>query len=172
MQPTVYFIGRTASFPSEEHLEALCAACDLRGLFPPDESGADTPPEPLAFRARSILRIEAADAVVAHISLFPQIPMAPVLAWEIGYAQAREKPIFLWCSDTVEDRTAFAPESLMVITGHAAIYPELANAIEAAADGLIHWRARRVGLGLGRKILVAAAIALAAGFLANNFIWK
>lgn len=52
--------------------------------------------------------IDAADALVANISPFRGPNMDPGTAWEIGYAEAKGLPVFLWSEEPrlLEERTA------------------------------------------------------------------
>lgn len=52
--------------------------------------------------------IEAADAVIANVSPFRGPNMDPGTAWEIGYAEAKGLPVFLWSEEPklLEERTA------------------------------------------------------------------
>jgi nucleoside 2-deoxyribosyltransferase len=110
MSRSVYLAGPEVFFPDvaevAERLKALCAAHGLMGLFPTD---AERPTEAGVTLARAIYLgnvalIDRSDAVVADISPFRGAGMDPGTAWEIGYAIARNLPVFAYS----HDRRAYA----------------------------------------------------------------
>ncbi len=175
-------------------LKALCAARGLRGIYPLD----DAPPElgAEAIRLKCIAEIDAADALVANITPFRGPHMDPGTAWEIGYAEARGKPVFLWSADhrllaarvgaatgsgwrdadghAVEDFGG--RENLMIAPSGTIVHDSPEAAIAAAADLFQprrpHPSSDRAPLGLLQMIGIAAAIALAAGYLGERFLFK
>ncbi|MEW6254831.1 MAG: nucleoside 2-deoxyribosyltransferase [Pseudomonadota bacterium] len=176
------------------HLKALCAAHGLRGVYPLD--GAPSHMTADAIRRKCMSEIDAADALAANITPFRGPHMDPGTAWEIGYAQARGKPVFLWSEDprplvarvggptpsgwrdaeghTVEDFNG--RENLMIAPAGALVHDTPEAAIAAVADALVVVRAPpradRSPLGLLQMIGIAAAVALAAGYLGDRFLFK
>jgi len=65
--------------------------------LPSDLSGAALAAH---IKRENVALLNACDAVVAHIAAFRGPNMDPGTAWEIGYAEALGKPVFLWMSDT------------------------------------------------------------------------
>lgn len=166
-------------------LAALCREAGAEGLFPLHADGVD-------IRQACIDMIEEADALVANISPFRGIHMDPGTAFEIGYAEARGKPVFLWSSDTrtliervparadgrdgegnlVEDggRT----ENLMIVDGRR-VWATPEQAIAEAAGALAFTVKNRELQRMARSwVVLALAIslfaALAAGFLVNQLV--
>lgn len=199
---TLYLAGPDIFRPdAHDHgarLKDLCAAHGLRGIYPldgaPSALGAD------AIRRKCMAEIDAADAIVANITPFRGPHMDPGTAWEVGYAEARGKPIFLWSADphhliarvgtatergwrdadghAVEDFGG--RENLMIAPPGATVHDTPDAAIAAAADalGIAHptmshgAAAGRSHLGLLQMIGIAAAVALAAGYLGDRFLFK
>ncbi len=192
----IYLAGpevfRPDALAEGERLKGLCAQAGLSGLYPLD--GA--PPEgetAQAIRARCIAGIERAHAVIANISPFRGAHMDPGTAWEIGYAQARGKPVYLWSGDTRSMRERVAArraadgwrdedghlvedfgqtENLMICGPDAIVHDSPEAAIAAAADQLVHPAA--VGavtrIELAFKVAVAILIAAAVSFLVPRLI--
>lgn len=120
--------------------------------------------------------------------------MDPGTAWELGYAEARGKPIFLWTSDGREliDRISGKPthdgwrdhnghaiehfgavENLTITMPDTFVYDGPERAIRTAAESLAHLNVRRdAKISLVRAVALAGAVTLVAGLLANVFIWK
>lgn len=166
-------------------LVALCREAGAEGLFPLHAEGVD-------IRQACIDMIEEADALVANISPFRGIHMDPGTAFEVGYAEARGKPVFLWSNDTrplVERVPARADgrdgegnlvedggrsENLMIVGGrHVWATPE--EAIAEAAGALAFTVKNRELQRMARSSVMLAlaaslAIALAAGFLVNQMV--
>lgn len=194
--PVVYLAGpevfRPDALAEGERLKALCAEAGLIGLYPLD--GA--PPEGEdagAIRARCIAGIEQADILVANISPFRGAHMDPGTAWEIGYAQARGKPVHLWSADlrTMRERVPATcgpdgwrdgeghlvedfgqVENLMICGPDAVVHPSPQAALAAAADGLVHPAPVRAitRLDLAFKVGVAMLIAAAVSFVVPRLI--
>ncbi|MEP9380370.1 nucleoside 2-deoxyribosyltransferase [Aquabacter sp. CN5-332] len=149
---------------------------------------------PLTIRDRCVAGIETADAVIANISPLRGPHMDPGTAWELGYAEARGKPVFLWTVDRSEliDRIPGAPsdngwrdgdghaiedfgaiENLMITMPDTFVYDDPEKAIRAATEALSYIKVRRgMQVGIARAFVMAGAAALVAGLLANFFIWK
>ncbi len=142
---------------------------------------------------RCLASINAADAVVANISPFRGAHMDPGTAWEVGYAEAQGKPVFLWSTDTREMveriRGTFGPrgmtdlnghlienfgkpENLMITAEQILVYDTPQDAIRAAAESLVHWRVQKDGMRLKRKVILFAILALMAAVLASSFLWR
>lgn len=166
-------------------LVALCGAAGAEGLFPLHAEGVD-------IRQACIDMIEEADALVANISPFRGIHMDPGTAFEVGYAEARGKPVFLWSSDTrtlVERVPARAdgrdgegnlvedggrPENLMIVDGRR-VWAAPEEAIAEAVGALGFTMKNRELQRMARSYVVLALavslfVALAAGFLANRLV--
>jgi len=98
--PRLYLAGpevfRPDAVAEGERLKALAQAAGAEGVYPLDG-------EPLhdagATKRRCRKMIDAADAVVANITPFRGHHMDPGTAWEIGYAEAKGKPVHLWSGD-------------------------------------------------------------------------
>ncbi len=105
MSRPVYLAGPEVFLPNvaevAEHLKASCAAHGLTGLFPTD---AVHPIGDGVTLARAIYLgnaalIDRSQAVIADISPFRGAGMDPGTAWEIGYAIARNLPVFAYSHD-------------------------------------------------------------------------
>jgi nucleoside 2-deoxyribosyltransferase len=121
--------------------------------------------------------------------------MDPGTAFEIGYAEARGKRIFLWSDDprTVAERVAPAPdnaerdgdghlienfgkaENLMIVRDGACVWPSAEGAIKEAAATLAHAaKNRQLQMTTRRSVLIAVAISLAvavgAGWVVNRLV--
>ncbi len=167
-----------------ERLRAICAGHGLSAIYPLDGGSAED--HALGIRARCILGLRAADAVVANISPFRGAHMDPGTAWEIGFAQARGLPVFLWSCDPrpMAERIPAAdgdgtprdadghliedfgqPENLMIAPPGTPVHASPEAAIAAAAHHIE--LAGELRIGLLPKILIALAAAWAAGMLAQ-----
>jgi nucleoside 2-deoxyribosyltransferase/endonuclease YncB( thermonuclease family) len=100
-RPRIYLAGpevfRPDAIAEGERLKELAAAHGAEGLYPLDG--------PALHGAAEVHRnccemIEQADIVVANITPFRGHHMDPGTAWELGYAEARGKPVVLWSADT------------------------------------------------------------------------
>lgn len=160
-------------------LAALCAQAGARGLFPLHEEGVD-------IRAACIEMIEQADGLIANITPFRGIHMDPGTAFEIGYAEARGKPVFLWSDDPrpltarvppgadgrdgeghlVEDWGK--PENLMIVPDGRTVWPSPQEAVaEAVAVLGFTVKNRELQRRTRRAVLLALAVSLAAALLAG-----
>lgn len=101
----VYLAGPEVFFPDvvelAGRLKAACATAGLLGLFPTD---AERPTGAGVSLARAIYLgnvalIDRSAAVIADISPFRGAGMDQGTAWEIGYAIARDLPVFAWSLD-------------------------------------------------------------------------
>ena len=93
-----------------ERLKQLCVARDLDPLWPLDNKPTEMAPAAFAsaMRTMNCAMIERATAVIADISPFRGPNMDPGTAFEIGYAIATNKPVFLYTDapgKTLLDRT-------------------------------------------------------------------
>lgn len=168
-----------------ERLAALCREAGAEGLFPLHADGVD-------IRQACIDMIEEADALVANISPFRGIHMDPGTAFEVGYAEARGKPVFLWSDDLrslVERIPAGADgrdregnfvedggrsENLMIVDGRR-VWRTPEEAIAEAITGLAFTMKNRELQRMARSYIVLALavslfVALAAGFLVNRLV--
>lgn len=194
---TLYLAGPDVFRPDAtaegERLKALCVDEGMKGIFPLD--GAEAQADAAHIRAKCIADIEACTAVVANVSPFRGPHMDPGTAWELGYAEARGKPIFLWSTQRqalaaripaaasatgLRDAAGFlvedfgAPENLMITLRDTPVHDSADSAIRAAAAYLRPTR-RAVGLerlGLLHMIGIAAAVALLASWLGDKFLFR
>jgi len=86
-------------------LKAICAAAGLEGVFPLDNQLAPATGEtPAGFAARiraaNIALIRQTDGVIANVSPFRGPCVDDGTAFEIGFAQALGRPVFLWTAET------------------------------------------------------------------------
>lgn len=84
---------------------AMREACAKAGFTPLTPVDNDLPPDlngvALAahIKRANVALLQECDAVVAHIAAFRGPNMDPGTAWEIGYAEALGKPVYLWMQD-------------------------------------------------------------------------
>ncbi|GGF77897.1 hypothetical protein GCM10007301_42310 [Azorhizobium oxalatiphilum] len=182
----VYLAGpevfRPDAVAEGERLRALCEARGLAAIYPLDGGlPADTAHD---IRGRCIDGITKADVVVANISPFRGAHMDPGTAFEIGYAEAKGVPVFLWSADPrpMSVRIPGTPgegglrdaqghliedfgeaENLMISPPGQKVWPSPEEAIAAAARHVDLSENR--SMGLVSKILIAWAIAMLAGWL-------
>ena len=158
-RPRLYLAGPEVFRPDAaaegQRLMALCAEFNAEGLYPLQEGEAAAGAE--AIRANCIALIHRADAVIANISPFRGAHMDPGTAFEIGYAEAIGRPVFLWSHDrrTLSVRIAadprhgpgrdaggyliedFArPENLMIVRGDHPVHAGPEDAVAAAVEAL------------------------------------
>ena len=98
--PRIYLAGpdvfrRDAELVGEQ-LKLHCALAGAEGVFPLDGEPLH---DAVSIRQRCVAMIDAADLVVANISPFRGHHMDPGTAWEIGYAQAKGKPVHLYSTE-------------------------------------------------------------------------
>lgn len=110
----LYLAGPDVFAPdAERRFDAMRRACREAGFTPltPADTSA---PDGLVGRELAAwiketnrLLVEAAGAVVANITPFRGPNMDPGTAWEIGYAEAKGLPVYLWTeqSESLESRT-------------------------------------------------------------------
>lgn len=110
----LYLAGPDVFAPdAAERFAAMRMACAKAGFtpltpvdnaLPPDLSGAALAAH---IKRENVALLKACDAVVAHIAAFRGPNMDPGTAWEIGYAEALNKPVFLWMQErrTLAERT-------------------------------------------------------------------
>ena len=171
-----------------ERLKALCAQNGVEGLYPLDGKDAD-------IRRSCIEMMDKADALVANITPFRGVHMDPGTAFEIGYAEAKGKRIFLWSDDPrmVAERVTPAPdktdrdgdghlienfgkaENLMIVRDGARVWPNAEGAIREAAAALGHnAKNRQLQMTTRRSVLIAMVISLAvavgAGWIVNHMV--
>lgn len=195
--PTIYLAGpdvfRTDAAAEGARLKALCEAEGVTGLYPLD--GVEAQADAADIRDKCRRDIETCTVVVANVSPFRGPHMDPGTAWELGYAEARGKPIFLWSTHraplaaripttagprglhdgdghVVEDFGA--PENLMITLPDTPVHESAEAAIKAAAAYLRPAPAPRglERLGVLHLIGIAAAVALAASWLGDRFLFK
>lgn len=80
-------------------MRAACRAAGFEPLTPVDNAlpdGLDGAALAAVIKQANIGLIRRCDAVVANISPFRGPNMDPGTAWEIGFAEALGKPVFLW----------------------------------------------------------------------------
>lgn len=163
-----------------ERLLALCAAAGAEGLFPLHAEGVD-------IRRACLDMLDAADAVIANITPFRGTHMDPGTAFEIGYAEARGVPVFLWSADLrplkerhpsgadgrdgegylVEDWGK--TENLMIVPDGRAVGASAEEAIGEAVAALgFTVRNRDLQRRTRRAVALALAFSLAAALLAGT----
>ena len=191
-RPRLYLAGpdvfRHDAAEQGERLKALCLANGVEGLYPLDGKGAD-------IRRRCIDMMDEADALVANITPFRGVHMDPGTAFEIGYAEAKGKRVFLWSDDPrmVAERVTPAPgnperddeghmienfgkaENLMIVRDGARVWSTPDGAIKEAAASLSHAvKNRQLQMTTRRSVFVAIgislAIAVAAGWIVNQIV--
>ncbi len=104
--PKVYLAGpgvfRCDATAFSEQLKNLCRAHGLEPLWPLDNAisnDSDKLRQANNIRIANEGMIREAEAVVAEISPFRGPNMDPGTAYEIGFARALCKPVFLWSTD-------------------------------------------------------------------------
>lgn len=178
-------VFRPDAYAEGERLMALCEAAGMQGLYPLQIEGEPTSGQ---IRRRCIALIDEADALVANISPFRGSHMDPGTAFEIGYAEAVGKPVFLWSGDTrvMAERIPAAPgqkgrdaegwliedfgktENLMIVPDGAQVFPSAEAAIAEASRVLAHTTLnRRLQRQIRRSVLIAVLISLAAALSAG-----
>jgi len=191
-RPRLYLAGpdvfRHDAVEQGERLKSLCRKHGVDALYPLDGSGAD-------IRRRCIEMLDEADAVVANITPFRGAHMDPGTAFEIGYAEARGKRVFLWSEDprSVADRVTRAlgdpwrdgdghaienfgkAENLMIVRDGAHVWPTAEGAIKEAATS-VAFIAKNLQLQktTRRSVFIAVAIslgiAIGAGWVVNAIV--
>lgn len=182
-RPRLYLAGPEVFRPDAAaegaRLRRLCEEAGAEGLYPLQAEGAD-------IRRGCIALIHEADAVVANISPFRGAHMDPGTAFEIGYAEALGKPVFLWSRErrtlaeripaVSENRDADGhliedfgkPENLMIVRDGATVWAEPAAAIAAAAGMLAFGvKNRTLQRQTRRSVIIAALVSLLAALLAG-----
>lgn len=199
LRPVLYLAGpdifRPDGVAEGERLKAICARLGLEGLYPLD---GPVLADAGAMRANCLALIDRADGVLANISPFRGPHMDPGTAYEIGYAVARGRPVYLWSAEPRALRARIPddgsggmpardgaglliedfglPENLMIAPPGAVVSPSPEAALERAAAELSrNITARRVQ-AMGRRLVLASflaslAVALAAGYIANRLLW-
>ena len=187
----VYLAGPEVFRPDAEaegrRLQALCAAHGLTGIYPLDGGAPDDTGD--VIRRRCQEGIARVDAVVANISPFRGAHMDPGTAWEIGFAEARGLPVFLWSNDAraLKERVPGThgpdglrdedghlledfgqPENLMIAPPGVRVWGSPEEAITEAARQLNLRQSLR--MGLGSKIVIALVASLVASFVARRMI--
>lgn len=171
-----------------ERLMALCNAAGTQGLYPLQIEGDPTSGQ---IRRRCIALIDEADAIVANISPFRGSHMDPGTAFEIGYAEAVGKPVFLWSQDprSMAERIPAAAgqqgrdaegwliedfgkaENLMIVPDGAQVFPSADAAIAEASRTLAHTTLNRsLQRQTRRSVLLALAISLGAALVAGVIV--
>ncbi len=187
----VYLAGpevfRPDAVAEGQRLQALCAAHGLEGLYPLDGGGPDD--TATVIRQRCQAGIARVDAVVANISPFRGAHMDPGTAWEIGFAEAKGLPVFLWSNDAraLKERVPAIhgsdglrdmdghlledfdqPENLMIAPPGARVWGSPEDAIAEAARQL-HLK-QGLRMGLGGKIVIALVVSMIASYFAKRLI--
>ncbi|MCJ8141565.1 nucleoside 2-deoxyribosyltransferase [Ancylobacter sp. A5.8] len=180
----VYLAGPEVFRPDAKaegaRLKALCEAAGIEGLYPFDAGDAD-------IRRGCIGLIHRADAMVANISPFRGHHMDPGTAFEIGYAQALGKPVYLWSADPralaaripaheepgrdvdghlIEDFGK--AENLMIVPDGAHVWASAEEAIAEAGRRVSHGALnRQLQRETRRSVVIAFGIAIAVAFGAS-----
>lgn len=183
-RPRLYLAGPEVFRPDAaaegERLKRLCEAAGAVGLYPLQGEGAD-------IRRGCIALIHEADAVVANISPFRGVHMDPGTAFEIGYAEALGKPVFIWSTEgrTLAQRIPAVsenrdvdghliedfgkPENLMIVPDGATVWGEPAAAIAAATNArAFRVKNRALQRQTRRSVIVAALVSLLVAVLAGT----
>lgn len=144
--PRLYLAGPEVFRPDAaaegERLKRLARLADAEGIFPLDGEPVHAA---ATIKQRCQQMIDAADAVVANISPFRGHHMDPGTAWEIGYAEARGKPVHLWSADPrpLRDRIPaglqFEADGWRDDDGHLVEDHELAENLMIAAGAGFVW---------------------------------
>ena len=113
-RPRIYLAGPTVFMPDKiaqgTALKALCQEAGCEGLFPLDADLGSAPDAHRIFRS-CIGMLSCADAVVADLSPFRGPHIDDGTAFELGFASARELPIFGYSSDLRPLPDRIAPRS-------------------------------------------------------------
>ncbi|MEP9369780.1 nucleoside 2-deoxyribosyltransferase [Xanthobacter sp. VNH20] len=177
------------------HYAALVELCAKHGIIPlhPFDSGdQDNAVTSAQIRARCISQLDQADAIIANITPFRGPHMDPGTAWELGYAEARGLPVFLWTNDprpmaerikllskAAEPRDADGHliedfghvENLMISHPGVPVAATPEEAIAAAAEYVQRVeRARALKLGLGSKVVIALIVSFVLSFIVNRIV--
>jgi nucleoside 2-deoxyribosyltransferase len=160
MSHKLYLAGPDVFAPdAQARFASMRAACESLGLQP--LTPVDTAlPEGLQGRAMTafikqanIELIRRCDAVVANVSPFRGPNMDPGTAWEIGFAEALGRPVFLWSEATalLAERTPGdghtdpqgwmvenfgLAENLMIAVNPQQVAPDFATALQRVAATL------------------------------------
>lgn len=189
--PRLYLAGpevfRPDAVAEGERLKAVAQAAGAQGIYPLDG-------EPLhdaaAIKRRCREMIDDADAVVANITPFRGHHMDPGTAWEIGYAEAKGKPVHLWSDDprAMVDRVSAQlgvegagfvyrdadghlvedfelAENLMIAAGAGPVWNTPEGAMRAAVADHHHHTRRAAAARKGRVTLALFALVLGAAAL-------
>lgn len=173
-RPRIFLAGpdvyRRDAHARGDELKRMCAFYEVEGLYPLDDARLADPQQ---IRRQCIALIRSADAVVADISPFRGTHMNPGTAWEIGFAEAIGKPVFLWSTEmrplieripgeldidhgtVVRDAEGLAvedfgsPENLMVAHTRSFVYASPQQAIDQAAAFLEEQAATQASIKAG-----------------------
>lgn len=184
-RPRLYLAGpevfRPDAVAEGRRLKRIAAELGAEGVYPLDGGELHSAG---AIKQRCTEMIDAADAVVANISPFRGHHMDPGTAFEIGYAEARGKKVFLWSSEPgalllripaepagsearVEWRDADGhlvedfdlAENLMITAGQGRVWPGPGEAIETAIAELRAEEVNRAAARRGRRLMLLIALA-------------
>lgn len=186
-RPRIYLAGpdvfRRDAIARGEELKRMCDAYEVEGLYPLDGNPLHDPDE---IRRQCIAMIHSADAMVADISPFRGKHMDPGTAWEIGFAEALGKPVFVWSRDTrpmvqripgtldidhgvvvrdgegllVEDHGK--PENLMIAHSRSHVHGRPEQAIDQAAAFLEGAEKAKVAIKSGHRMVRNVALVVLA----------
>ncbi|MFD2030911.1 nucleoside 2-deoxyribosyltransferase [Ancylobacter dichloromethanicus] len=156
--PHLYLAGpevfRPDAAAAGKRLKQIAQRAGAEGVFPLDGEPVH---DAEAIKRRCSEMIDAADAVVANITPFRGHHMDPGTAWEIGYAEARGKPVHLWSNDPrpLRDRIPAGVEldadGWRDDDGHLVEDFELAENLMIAADAGPVWETAEKGHACGRR---------------------
>ena len=110
-----------------ERKKAVCASFGFEGLYPLDSDilgGLDHAAARRAIFDANVALIDRSDAILANITPFKGVDCDPGTAFEIGYAFAMKKAIFLYsaCADTLVARHDKIVERLGLSTSDVDAY--------------------------------------------------
>ncbi|GLK71677.1 nucleoside 2-deoxyribosyltransferase [Ancylobacter dichloromethanicus] len=196
--PHLYLAGpevfRPDAAAAGKRLKQIAQRAGAEGVFPLDGEPVH---DAEAIKRRCSEMIDAADAVVANITPFRGHHMDPGTAWEIGYAEARGKPVHLWSNDPrpLRDRIPAGveldadgwrdddghlvedfelAENLMIAADAGPVWETAEKAMRAAVDDIRH-RARNTAERRNARrrfawvvLAMLGGVALAATVLASR----
>lgn len=132
-------------------LKNICAFYGAEGLWPFDNEVAEGPEKAFRIRKANEAMIVACDAVVANIEPFRGPNMDPGTAYEIGFARALGRPVYLYTTNeqTLAERSAafsgksefpfvedFGLGENLMLAANESLYYAPSHAIRAATRGI------------------------------------
>lgn len=93
-----------------EHLRKLLLDAGFHALIPIDNEASNS----LSIKVGNMKMIEECDYIIADITPFRGVSVDAGTAFEIGYAYALNKGVFLWSEDKSEYKTRVTPDGMHV----------------------------------------------------------